>query len=368
MNISKHFITIHMQPLFWGLCGLMSAIITLQSSVVAALWLLFGFCGLTRVTPISQNMRIIILASMLLGGIRYQTQLFTFDTFYQQNTEQKNMSIGLLEDVSIVHAIDDAVKTPYTLKLLVYAPKQKMRLFVTVPLHYPYTHLRGGMCIELPPHTYKKSNNKAFNRYLMKTFTQASVFLFKIPKRMYCSDLSRANKMYQWILNKKEHLFCSIQKNFSKPTAYLISLIFLGKTPFAHAQNRDIRENFGYWGLLHMIARSGLHLVIFFSVLGFLLAFFGLSPKTKLSFTLILTYGYALFSWLSLSFIRAVLSATLTAYAQIRGHITRPIDILTLTTYIFLIANPVALFFLDFQLSFGLTAILCWLSELEKAT
>ena len=158
----------------------------------------------------------------------------------------------------------------------------------------------------------------------------------------------------------------AVQRNFSKPTAYLVSLVFLGKAPFARVEAESIREEFATWGVVHFVARAGLHLVVLLGAISVLLSLFGLSPLWRTLLLLIFIYWYTLISWTSLPFIRALFATSLATYAFLRGFLTKPLDIISLIAFSLIALNPFIIFFLDFQLSFGVTALLCWISELKK--
>ncbi len=95
----------------------------------------------------------------------------------------------------------------------------------------------------------------------------------------------------------------------------------------------------------------------------FLLSFIRI-PWIIVQILLFLLLGiYYLLSWPSVSFIRACIAWLCYQGFSLTGKSTRALHIISLTTLIVLLINPYQLFFLDFQLSFGLTCVLAWWQE-----
>src|SRR3990167_3930800 len=123
---------------------------------------------------------------------------------------------------------------------------------------------------------------------------------------------------------------------------------------------------FQQWGLSHVLARSGLHLVIFVFIWRWLLNFLPLSFYRKNLLLLFISLVYALCSWPSVSFIRAWYALIFYFFCAL--FLRRPshtLHIISLVYCIILFLNPLQLFFLDFQLSFLLTYALTWMGELS---
>lgn len=81
----------------------------------------------------------------------------------------------------------------------------------------------------------------------------------------------------------------------------------------------------------------------------------------------ILVSAYALLTWSSISFIRAILAFFIFILSTLLWAPSHGLYRLTLVCFLILICNPFQLFFLDFQLSFLITFTLVWLSTLRKA-
>ena len=126
--------------------------------------------------------------------------------------------------------------------------------------------------------------------------------------------------------------------------------------PFAHS--------FRQWGISHYLARSGLHLTIFTFIWLMLFRLFPFSFFFKQLFMLLLCSIYLVFSWSSISFLRAFYSFFLYTICNICKIPIHFLHILTLVTLYVAICNPIQIFFLDFQLSFALTFALALIANL----
>ncbi|HSW73575.1 MAG TPA: ComEC/Rec2 family competence protein, partial [Candidatus Limnocylindria bacterium] len=156
-----------------------------------------------------------------------------------------------------------------------------------------------------------------------------------------------------------------LQKKLSRPTAHLFSSIFLGNK---YARKKDIeplKEHFTTWGVTHYLARSGLHMVIFTITWHTLLTFIPLAFALKEALLIALVIIYALLSWTTISFTRALLLFLIHRLCSLLRLQTDLLYLLTLVALAILFDNPLQLFFLDFQLSFGLTFALAYFGQLQ---
>ncbi len=163
----------------------------------------------------------------------------------------------------------------------------------------------------------------------------------------------------------KEAVLERITKKMSAATAVFFSTLFLGKT--SHQSTfTDMRNICNYWGISHMLARSGLHLVIFIALFSFLFAYIPLYFRYKHCVIIGLLLLYTYLSWSSISFVRALMCMLLyhaCAFLHIKISLLQALFV-TATLIIFL--NPYQSLFADFQLSFILTAALAGYSFLIK--
>ena len=126
------------------------------------------------------------------------------------------------------------------------------------------------------------------------------------------------------------------------------------------------KEIFKWWGLSHYLARSGLHLVIIASIWFILLSIFKVPYLLKNLISAVFIISYHLLTWPSIPFIRSIIVFILYKLCIFFDLQINSLHLLNLTCFIILLFNPFQLFFLDFQLSFGLTYALIWISSISK--
>jgi hypothetical protein len=153
---------------------------------------------------------------------------------------------------------------------------------------------------------------------------------------------------------------------FSPQTFVLMSEMFFGYSALHSDSHSNIRELFGWWGLNHLLARSGLHLVMFILLFGFILSRIPLPFLCKHVLILMVIFLYTLLSWPSISFIRAI--AMMVWYTLCIGvwAAPHPLHVVACITIGVLCYQPCYLMSLDFQLSFALTFTLALISHSTK--
>jgi hypothetical protein len=160
------------------------------------------------------------------------------------------------------------------------------------------------------------------------------------------------------------HTFITVQGK--KQTRLFFDLLFLGKKHPHDSDAHHINSLFQQWGISHMLARSGMHLTIFVSLCVLLLQLIPVSFTLKQIFIAFLCIVYALLSYSSTSFARALISAFLLLYCHSMRARTNFLHVTLLTLIFHLLINPIQLLFLDFQLSYGLTLTLGVLTQRIK--
>lgn len=149
-------------------------------------------------------------------------------------------------------------------------------------------------------------------------------------------------------------------------TINLFNPLFLGKREKS-IESITIQHQSLYWGIAHHMARSGIHLVTLF---GLFMAFFHyarIKHFYRYIFGAALMFMYFEISIASISFLRALCMITLQIISKIHKFQYSSIHALTLTTLCMITYNPWYILFLDFQLSFGITAVIIWLFQTKWA-
>jgi competence protein ComEC len=132
----------------------------------------------------------------------------------------------------------------------------------------------------------------------------------------------------------------------------LAKALLLGdKSQLSH----ETRESFGNAGAMHVLAISGLHVGIIMYVLFFVLKGMSkwISRRSAVLITLILLWLFAGVTGGSPSVVRATLMFSLLLIGQQWGRAAHPMNILFFSAFVLLLWNPLLLFDIGFQLSYG---------------
>ena len=120
-------------------------------------------------------------------------------------------------------------------------------------------------------------------------------------------------------------------------------------------------------GAVHILAVSGLHIGIILLILQFLLRPLEALPKGKsmaMAAVLLLLWGYAFFTGLSPSVVRAVTMFSFLTYALYLNRPTSIFNIMALSMFFILVVNPLFLFQAGFQMSYAAVFAIVWIYPL----
>lgn len=166
------------------------------------------------------------------------------------------------------------------------------------------------------------------------------------------------------ILNKKQSLMCQCYAKFylllHPENMQLFDPLFLGKRE-KNINALTIQHQSTYWGIAHHMARSGIHLVTLFGLFMGIFHLMRIRHFYRYLACTLLALFYFHISIANISFTRALLMILIQMFARLHQFNYSSIHALTLTTLIIVMCNPFCIFFLDFQLSFGITAVIIWL-------
>ncbi len=194
----------------------------------------------------------------------------------------------------------------------------------------------------------------SFNDYLAKEHIHASLFLSSNKQIML---MERPKQSFaRWLWSLREQSYKNITQKLSSRSAMFLGLLFFGKKKYKEVES--LRILFNQWGLAHYLARSGLHIVLLIGIWSFLFSFLPINLWIKWLILLMIASTYALLSWASVPFIRAMLIFGLSSMGRLLWRHINVIHLLSLVCLNMLLINPLHLFFLDFQLTFGLTFVL----------
>ncbi len=163
----------------------------------------------------------------------------------------------------------------------------------------------------------------------------------------------------------RNHTLERLKKRLSPRTYQLFNSIFLGNKHTQKRLTEKNKEHFNTWGVSHYLARSGLHMIIFIVIWQFLFMMIPCNWIVKELFLILLSCIYLCLSWTSISFNRAFLTFIFYKFLLLFRIQTQFFHLLTVICFLILFYNPLHIFFLDFQLSFGLTFALACFNQIK---
>lgn len=113
----------------------------------------------------------------------------------------------------------------------------------------------------------------------------------------------------------------------------------------------DVEDTFSITGVAHILSLSGLHLSVIYA----LLCFLSFSRRRRIVRELVLllaVWTYVMIAGSHPSLVRSALMITIYTFVSISGRNPMSLNVLAFTALIMLVANPLCLFDIGFQLSF----------------
>jgi hypothetical protein len=336
----------------------------IHSISLVPLIIVASYCTV-MISAIQISTAVILISAYIAGGVCLQMHKYEYTTLYAHVAQQP---CNLIAQVTALHTVDHprfaCCITLNAQELQKQGNDNWEQCNYTIQLYSKSNHdIQVGDTLGINNVLFKKpANTTSFSDYLAKEGVHGTLFLdhcdsVLINRPAYC--------LQRWLHCTREDLYASIKNKCSRTTFLLFSSIFLGNKQFRKKEMEHSKEHFTTWGVTHYLARSGLHMVIFVISWHFLLALLPLPFFTKELILLLLGLSYCAFSWPSVSFTRAFLAFLCYKMATLWRLPTEPLYILALVALAILLTNPLQLFFLDFQLSFGLTFALAYFNVVQ---
>ncbi len=342
-------------PLFFANVALMLGIYGafLGYSLTTSFILGSLFCGILLMCNNTKQhaFLLVIPFCFIIGAWRYHHQINDFDYFQQNFTAQICTVTGKIK--SIENAENQHFKYKVTVALhhiLKKEQKQYVNATIFIYTNKP-TDLEVSDIVTVHDIKLNKSNNNSFARYLLKEGASATCFM----PQLHCTIEHRPHISFARFIHKlKTQLYKALQNKISHTTFSLFSSLFFGKQT-QRATNLSMRDECMEWGISHYLARSGLHLVICIMLWQFFLNMIPLRLFYKNNLLMIVIIIYALLSWNSVSFNRALWLFLVSKWSTLLRLPTQGIHSIICISLCFIAYNPAQLLFIDFQLSFLLT-------------
>jgi len=308
---------------------------------------------------------LLVICSFLLGSYQFYSQQNDFHTFYKKYGYGKPDLIGTIKEIEE----NNQNKNQLSKKNL----NQKITLNISKIKNWKYPSWQNCNknifiytdktekfeiedTLKITKAYFKKPTNTSFAHYLLKEKTVATLF---IPSNKLKFIFKPTYHLSRFIKKQRALILNNIKKKMSSNLFLFFKAVFLGE-PTAKKNILLEKKLFKNWGLLHYTARSGLHLILFILFWSTFFSTLPIHTTKKQIFLLIITSIYTALSWPSIPFSRAFNTYILYKIGTLLKFQTNLFYILIIISYLTLIQNPILLFFLDFQLSFGLTGALAY--------
>lgn len=362
-------------PLFFITCSYIFGLCVQQTnchSICTPLFILISIGALYLVYKHRPPIGIIILLLLTcgaypLGSILLYQQKKQAVQFYTKTDKKELDIIGTVTDISYIdHRIFNTIITLNKVSTKeardLNEPWKDHNLNFQIYTNRP-KNITVSDKVRLHSIKIKKPESLSYQNYLIKEGVCGTIFIPKSPLEL----IDRPTYSFsRWISLYRDSVCASLEKKMSASGFSIFCPLFLGKRNIEKKEIMQANtELFTTWGITHYLARSGLHLIV---LIALWLAIFNCIPisfNSKQWLLLLISAIYFLLSWSSIPFYRAL--ATLVFYRlsllfRLQSHF---LHLLTATCFFILVYNPIQLFFLDFQLSFGLTFALGCFSHIK---
>ena len=189
-----------------------------------------------------------------------------------------------------------------------------------------------------------------YGAYLARHNIYAVMYFAKVEQEGY-RDLAWTEKIYKYLLEKKQTLAFIINRYLPEPEAGLANAILLGYRRTVLEEDMAI---FSRVGLSHLIAISGSHITILSAMIVNFFLFLGLTRQRSLILVFLFLFIYPLITGASASAVRSAIMGALVFLAIFFKRESSLLRALILSASLMLLLNPQLLFFdIGFQLSFA---------------
>lgn len=306
------------------------------------------------ITKTSLLIFFILSLSFTSGIFFHQRQIAKHKEFLKKI---ENNTYNFVATISDVREMEKS-RNQFYIELLWESENKKIALYTNTP-----HEMLVGDRVEIKNAKFKAINNLDFIKYLVKENIATTLFIDNLEYNLIYRP---KNSVARWLNNKKSNILENLEFKMNPVAFSSFSSIFLGNKNISKDIESNIKNKFKEWGILHILARSGLHLVIFLLICELILKFLPISFFIKQIIILILSFIYMLLSWTSVSFNRAFYALLLHKFCPFINKKTDALHVVITACLSIIIFNPIQIFFLDFQLSFILTLSLAIFSKIDS--
>ncbi len=191
--------------------------------------------------------------------------------------------------------------------------------------------------------------------YFARERVETTSFTYRL--RYYC--ITRPTySLRRMLYLRRNKLFDSLSKRMSIYNFSLFASLFAGNKKTNINEFNATATEFRRWGIVHYLARSGLHMATLALLWKVIFRWIPAPWRMRIFLQMLAIAVYALLSWSSVSFIRALIVLAGTNFYDALKIPSNLLQILSVACLLMLLVNPYLIFFIDFQLTFLLTCAL----------
>lgn len=230
------------------------------------------------------------------------------------------------------------------------------------PLSFQHLIVTDQLLVEIKP----PLNPGAFD---FKAYSKRKNIFHQLDlkKNNFLVEKKDENGLKVKALQIRDKLIESLARHdFSENQFAVITALLLGKR---QELSKEIIDDYKNSGAMHILAISGLHIGILLFILNFIfkpLTYLRHGRILRMIALLISLWSFAFITGLSASVIRAVSMFTAVTLGMFSNRSSNISNYLFLSMFILLLAHPLYLFDLGFQLSYTSVLAIIWLSPLVK--
>lgn len=194
------------------------------------------------------------------------------------------------------------------------------------------------------PQTARNFHGFDYRDYLYK---QNIHFIFHAT---YISECQKTSLSFvQWILFYRQHIIFKVTEMFPEQSGAFMNALLFGDR---QQMTFEVEEQYQQFGLVHLLAISGSHIVLLMVIVYFVLLRSGVTKEMATVFLIVCIPVYMIIAGASPSVIRASITGVLLLVAFICSVRLSSLDALSITAICMLIYDPYLVFNIGFQFSF----------------
>ncbi|EMA6341659.1 DNA internalization-related competence protein ComEC/Rec2 [Bacillus cytotoxicus] len=230
--------------------------------------------------------------------------------------------------------------------------KNKVQLFYKMQSEKEKNMLRGlrvGMectfrgALKEPP-SARNFHGFDYKHYLHK---QRIHFLFEATEIMDCNN--NHVTFVNWLFQLRQEATLAVAEMFPEQSGAFMNALLFGDRQF---MSYEVEQQYQQFGLIHLLAISGSHIVLLSAIVYFILLRIGVTRERTTTVLIICIPLYMFFAGASPSVMRASIMGTLLLIGVMHSFRLFSIDAISVTAIFMLIYDPYMLFDIGFQFSF----------------